>query len=123
MFKRSIRWVGYGLSALPVMALAQGAISSSQGQGLSGVADTIIRLLNTYVIPILIGVGLVWFLYGVIKYITAQGNEEQKGSGRGIMINGIIALVVMVGVWGLVNIIGNTFGVFGGSIPPAPRFP
>jgi hypothetical protein len=40
-----------------------------------------------------------------------SADEEQKTKGRDKIIYGIIGLVVIVGMWGLVNIVTKTFGL------------
>lgn len=62
------------------------------------------------VAPILIGLALVIFFYGLIKFIAASGKEESIAQGRRLMTWGIIALFVIVSVWGLVGLLSNTFG-------------
>jgi uncharacterized membrane protein len=74
--------------------------------------------LNT-LIPILITLGVVYFIWGVIKYVTAKDPDAQK-EARSVMISGIIGLFVIVSIWGLVNLISNTFGVGGGAGAPPP---
>ncbi len=70
-------------------------------------------LLNI-IIPVLIVLGVVYFIWGVIQYVAAK-DEEGKKAARGIMISGIIGLFVIVSIWGLVNLLSNTFGVNSGS--------
>jgi hypothetical protein len=66
-------------------------------------------ILDSGIIPLLISIGLIIFLAGVVKFVSAGDNEEKRQGGRQMMIFGIIALFVMVGVWGFVNILSNTF--------------
>ena len=73
----------------------------------------------TWLVPLLIGVAVVVFLWGVVKYITAGGDEEKIKKGRDTMIWGIVGLFVMVAVWGLVWILLNTFNLDTGT-PPYP---
>lgn len=68
-------------------------------------------------IPILIGLAVVVFLWGILKYITAGGDEKKRSEGIKFMAFGIIGLFVMVSVWGLVNILTGTFGLNEGSAP------
>lgn len=74
-------------------------------------------------VPFLILLATVLFLWGVVRYITAGGDEERLKEGRNLMIYGIIALAVMVGVWGFVNLF-STF-IFNEApsniIPPGPK--
>lgn len=52
---------------------------------------------------------LLFFLFNVFKLVFANGNEESIKEAKSFMIYGIIALFVMVSVWGLVNILTATF--------------
>ena len=70
-------------------------------------------LLNS-VIPILVALGVVYFVYGVVTYMIGN-DEEAKQRGRDKIIFGIIGLAVIVCVWGLVNIVIRTFQVESGS--------
>lgn len=64
-------------------------------------------ILNA-VVPVLITLGVVYFVYGVVTYVIAS-DEEAKKTGRDRIIYGIIGLAVIVAVWGLVRILVNTF--------------
>lgn len=105
----------FGLA--PFVALAQvttGGTPTSCGSGgtittLNGLLCKFAELLNA-VLPVLIALGVVYFVWGVISYVVG-GDEEAKKKGRDKMVYGIIGLAVIVGVWGLVNILKNTFGL------------
>lgn len=60
-------------------------------------------------IPLIISIALILFLIGIVQFVTAGGDEEKRASARGMIIFGIIALFVMVSVWGFVNILSKTF--------------
>ena len=69
-------------------------------------------------IPLVISVALILFLIGIVQFVTAGGDEEKRAAARGMIIFGIIALFVMVSVWGFVNILSRTF--FGGQTSELP---
>lgn len=69
--------------------------------------------------PILIGLALLAFFWGLIKYIFSQGDDGKK-DGKGLMIGGIIAIFVMVSIVGIVAFIGRAFGIGQGEILPVP---
>ena len=48
--------------------------------------------------------------------------EVTEKEARNVMIYGIIGLFVMVAVWGLVNVLINTFGL-STSVPQVPGLP
>ncbi len=96
-----IKYAPFLLFALPAVAFAQPATYSD-------LVGLFIRIINL-VIPIVIGIAITGFLYGVLKYILSLRNEEEKRSGREIMLWGIIALFLMFSVWGILRILTNTF--------------
>lgn len=71
------------------------------------------------VIPLIFALAIAMFLWGVVQF-TIKDSEEAKDKGRNLMVWGIIALTVMVGVWGLVDIVGRTFNVNTTRIPVLP---
>ena len=106
------------LASAPVMALAQtdlggggsSACNLSQNDGtLFGLLCKIGNLLNA-VVPVLIALGVLYFVFGVVSYVIAS-DEEAKKAGRDRIIFGIIGLAVIIGLWGLVNLLRRTFGL------------
>ena len=91
--------------ALPVVALAA---------TVNSVINQVQDILNL-VIPILITLAVIYFFWGLANYILGAGDEGKREEGRNIMIWGIIALFVMVSVWGLIGLIGSTFGITPGQ--------
>jgi hypothetical protein len=83
--------------------------------GLGKILCQIHQILNS-IIPILVALGVVYFVWGVVRYVIADG-EEAKKKGKDGMIYGIIGFAVIIGLWGLVNIIVLTFGLNGASMP------
>jgi len=67
---------------------------------------------------LLIGISLVVFLWGIFKFVKSDGDDKQ--AGRELMFWGIVALFVMISMWGLVAILRNTFN-FSGNESIAPR--
>ncbi len=84
---------------------------SGKATDFKSLVQLLISLLNI-LIPLIIGVALVVFLYGIVRYVLGSGDD--KSSAKSIMLWGIIALFVMVSVWGLVGILQSTF--FGGTL-------
>lgn len=104
------------LYALPVVALAQ----TGAGEDVDSLITAIDRWISA-LIPILIAAAVLFFFYGLAKFMLAAGDEEKRKDGKNIMIWGIVTLFVMVAVWGLVGFLANTF--FGGTSPAAPPAP
>ncbi len=87
---------------------------------IEGVLDVLFNIINDYLIPLLFITATAVFLYGVITYLTAGGDETKAETGKFYIIWGIIALFAMVAIWGLVWAVSNTFSLPGQGIPSAP---
>lgn len=90
------------------MLCNQLAINNPKFQHLLSYATCII---STSVIPLIFALAVAMFVWGVVQYVIKSDEEAKKEKGRQFMVWGIIALAVMVSVWGLVRILGNTFGI------------
>jgi len=104
----------------PIIAFAQIMVSAGTTQscdsivGFGKIICQIQQLLNS-IVPVLIALGVVLFVWGVVMYVIADG-EEAKKKGRDRIIYGIIGFAVIIGMWGLVTLVTNTFGFTGQSI-------
>ena len=78
------------------------------GGGLWNLFYIAMNFLSQAVI-LLIALAVVFFLYGILKYITAGDDEEKRTKMKNTIIYGIIGLFVMISFWGIVNILINTF--------------
>lgn len=126
MKKKLIVLAGSVLGWAPLIALAQPVERSCEDVQQFGTIQSIIckigSILNI-IIPILVVLGVVYFIWGVITYVISD-DEEAKEKGRNRMIYGIIGLVVIVAMWGLVGIVNRTFGLgVGAGAPPIPYVP
>ncbi len=73
--------------------------------------DTL-ALANTFLnamIGLFITLAIVVFFWGLIKYLMNAG--EEKSEGLQIMFYGVIAIFVMVSIWGIIRLLQSTFKV------------
>ncbi|MEI6280396.1 MAG: pilin [bacterium] len=76
-------------------------------------------IINSTIIPLIFSLAVVMFVWGAVKFFIINSDEESKrGQGKQFMIWGIIALAVMISIWGLVSVLGATFGIKDTSILP-----
>ena len=86
-----------------------------------GIGDTILYIINSILVPVLFAVAFIVFLYGIANaYILHPGDEAAVKSGHKLVLWGIVGFVVMISLWGLVNIVANTFGLGGYYAPELP---
>lgn len=112
------------LSAVMLALVLLPSFASAQSVGLGGLLGLLAQandLINR-LIPFIIALTILIFLWGVFKFVFSGGDGEQRKEAQGYMIWGIIALFVMVSVWGLVNILVRSFNL-DNTAPAAPALP
>lgn len=67
--------------------------------------------LSLNVIPLIITVAVISFIWGMIQMYINPNNEEAKKKGKMFAVWGIIGLFVIISVWGLVSLFSETFGI------------
>jgi hypothetical protein len=131
MKKKLMVLSGFVLGLAPVAAFAAvstggatstGCMYDSTTQGnLFGLLCRIGQFLNS-VVPVLIALAVVYFVWGVVTYVISS-DEEAKKTGRDRIIFGIIGLAVIIGMWGLVNLLANTFSLNNSGTENLPTVP
>jgi len=104
------------LLVAPMMASAQTLFN----------VETLLRSIGRLVdlaLPIVVAIALLGFFWGLAKFIFAAGNEVDSEQGKKLMIWSLVALFVMVSVWGLVRFIGNALNVQQGGTIEVPTVP
>jgi heme/copper-type cytochrome/quinol oxidase subunit 2 len=102
---------------MPISVAAQIDPSTGLNSGIT-IRTIFARLTEVMnlLIPFLVLLATVIFIWGIVRYVTAGGDEQKIESGRNLIIWGIIALAVMLTVWGFVNILISA--IFGTSNLP-----
>ncbi len=72
-------------------------------------------------IPVIIGLALLAFLWGLFGYLKASGDDTALAKARGTMIYGVIILFVMVSIWGLVRVLQRTTGLENSEVMSVPK--
>ena len=99
------KFISLGLVfSAPLFASAYGTPTT-----VDNILAKLVSYLN-YIVPVLITIAVIYFVWGVITFITSS-DEEAKKNGRTKIINGLIGLFVIVSFWGIIGIVQNTFGV------------
>ena len=77
------------------------------------------KIVNT-LIPVMMALAVLAFFWGLVKYIASAGDETAKESGKNLMIWGMIALFVMVALWGILGWVQSQLGLSGSVTSSAP---
>ena len=90
--------------------------NSNLSEGLGNIINFFSCIIVKSIIPLLFSLAVAGFIWGVIQYFLNPENEENRKKGKSYMLWGIISLFVIISMWGLVAVIGNTFGI--GTVIP-----
>lgn len=80
------------------------------GSGTTGV----IGLINTAITVIFALVFLI-FIWGIVNYFFLHPDDEKaRASGKQFILWGLIGILVLVSLWGIINILLSTLGIRAG---------
>ena len=68
------------------------------------------RVIINPLIVLLFALAVVYFVYGLVRYLLSPDNEEIRKSSKSHMLWGIIGMFIMVSVFGIMSLILNTLG-------------
>lgn len=72
-------------------------------------------------IPLIASLAMLAFFWGLVKFIRKAGGDEKAVSeGKNLMIWGLIALFIMVSIWGLLRFFSAEAGFTQFGIPLLP---
>ena len=98
---------------LPFMVTAQGQTGLADGEvgGFGTLVANATELINSYLIPFMIALAVLGFIYGVfLFFIMGSSDEEKRAQGRSLMLYALIGFVAIVALWGIVNFLIDAFG-------------
>src|SRR3990167_588574 len=104
----------FGIFLVPKIARAGGGLQDF----ISGFAG----FLNSTLVPLLFALAFLFFLINATRYFIIGGDKEDaRKKAKSLALWGIIAFVLMVSIWGIVNLLVSGLGI-GKNITPCPDF-
>jgi thiol:disulfide interchange protein len=85
------------------------------GGWLTTLGGGMLRIFDV-LIPTLIGIALLVFIWGVVVFIAKSGDDKAHEEGRRKMFWGVIILFVLISMWGLVRLLQVLVGVRAGAV-------
>jgi hypothetical protein len=86
---------------LPLLALAAPA-------NFGELIDLFVGIISL-AIPVIVVLALLYFFWGLARFILNAGGGKEKEDAKNIMVWGIIGLFVMISIWGIVRVLEATF--------------
>jgi len=99
------------LFALPFITKAQGQGFQANGGELGVFLRNILEFSNDVLVPFILGIGFLVFVYGVFLYFIAGGaNEDKQAQGKSLLIYATLGFVIVIIFWGVVNLLAQGSG-------------
>ncbi|MCA9360435.1 hypothetical protein H6785_01835 [Candidatus Nomurabacteria bacterium] len=119
MKKISFLTSGAILSVMPMLALAE---FNPNGGKFGTLLGNILEFTNTVIIPFIIGIGFLVFVWGMFRYFIAGGaNDEAKEKGKSLMIWATLGFVLIIVFWGVINLLSSSTGLGGKEVQNIPK--
>ena len=94
---------------IAIVAVLTPAFASAQAiTDVNSLTYKLTNLGNT-IIEILIAFAVLYIIFNVVRYIMSAEDPEKRKTLGGAVLWGIVGLFVILSIWGLVNILSNTF--------------
>jgi len=101
---------------LPIVSHAQGIATDETAGDFGVLLLNILLFVNNTLIPFILGIGFLVFVWGMFRYFIAGGaNDEAKEQGKSLMVYATLGFVLIIIFWGIVNLIANSTGFADGD--------
>lgn len=108
------------MAVLPFVASAQLADEPDAGP-FQTLLSNILVFTNQVLIPFIIAIGFLVFVWGMFLYFIAGGaNDEKKEKGKSLMIYATLGFVLIIVFWGVINLLADSTGLEGEEVQNVP---
>jgi hypothetical protein len=113
------------LATLTLLALVAPMFAFAQAPGeLTPVRDFLVRIvtfINGTLVPLVFALAFLVFIWGMFKTFILGGSDPGKQEeGKQLMLYAIVGFVIMVSLWGIVNLLADGFGFRQANIGTIP---
>jgi len=109
MLMQNMKKIGIYTLALALVVLP--GVAFGQFGEVNDFLDDVSSFINSTLIPLVFAIALLLFIWGIFKYFILGGaDEETREEGKQLMLWAIVGFVVMVSVFGIVNLIAGGLG-------------
>jgi len=115
-------------ATLVLLALIAPMFAFAQTTGAEGRLDpvrvflgNIVTFINGTLVPLIFALAFLVFIWGMFKTFILGGSDPGKQEeGKQLMLYAIVGFVIMVSLWGIVNLLADGFGFRQANIGTIP---
>ncbi|MCA9367960.1 hypothetical protein KC887_06915 [Candidatus Kaiserbacteria bacterium] len=75
------------------------------------------------IVQFLVGIAFLFFVFNAIRFFVAgAGNDDARARARSLATYGVLAFVVLLIFWGVVNLLTDSLGLAGCTMPQSDYF-
>ncbi len=101
---------------IPALVVALPAVTFAQG--LQQYIPSFMTFVNSTIIPFMLGIAFLIVVVNIVKYFVVQGtSEEGREKAKSYILYSVMAFVLILIFWGIINIIVNTSDLTGEDMP------
>lgn len=109
---KSLKKVSLFFSIFMIPLVAFGQIANDTSGVLHDFGSDAATFITTKLVPFVFAVSLLLFIYGVYLYFfLGKSEDDNLKNGKSYMIWAVGAFVIMVSVWGIVNLLSEGLGL------------
>ncbi len=78
------------------------------------ISEFLARIAEIILNPLIVfgfAVAFLFFFWGIFSFVASQDDSSARDKGKEHMKWGLIGLIIMISVFGIINLILNTFGL------------
>ena len=88
---------------------------------LQGYSDSVITFTNFTLVPLLIAIAFIVFLWGIYNYfIWGANSEDKRKEGKNFVFYAVIGFVIIFSLWGIIHVGVDIFNLGGETHPTYP---
>ena len=100
------------------LLLAIPFLASAQGISAQGFIKNFLVFSNTVLIPFLLGIAFLFFVFNAFRFFIVGGSSDDgREKAKNLALYGVLAFVIIVVFWGIVNLLSSSLGFNDGNTP------
>ncbi len=101
-----------GVAFILVLVIVIGLSMATDPSGLGEVLPAMLSFFDAYLIPFLLGIAFLVFVWNAIKYFVVNSTtDEGRENAKSLALYSVAAFIFILSFWGIVNILTDGIGL------------